>query len=283
MVEELAKEIKKEKEEKKPAEKAVAKPVSAEVAADKPASASTASVGATAGKAGKDEFGLDTDEMMKVGLHFGHRTTRVNPKMQPYIYGVRNTVHLIDLEKTVEKFREALQFIQELAAEKKTILFVGTKVQHKDRVKEMAEELGYPYVIERWLGGTFTNFGVLRKRAEHFVDLTKKQASGELEKYTKKERIKINQELQRLKIKFEGVKELKELPEAIFVINMRKDSLAVKEAREKGVKVIGIVDTNADPTLADYPIPANDDAISSVKYILEKVKNVILNAKAKTK
>ena len=226
-------------------------------------------------KTKKVDFKLDTEEMAQAGVHFGHRTSRVHPKMQPYLYGVRNTVHIIDLEKTKEKFEEALKFIQELISENKILLLVGTKIQVKDLVKEIAKDCSLPYVNERWLGGTFTNFEIIKKRIEYFKDLEKKKAAGELEKYTKKERAKIDQEIRDLEIKFGGIKNLEKLPDAILVLDMKKDEAAVKEARMKGVKVIGISDTNVDPTLADYPIPANDDAISSVKYILEKIKEVI--------
>lgn len=226
-----------------------------------------------------NDFQLDIEEMAKAGLHFGHRTSRLHPKMKPYLEGVRNTVHIIDLEKTKEKFIEALKFIQEIISQGKVLLLIGTKIQVKNLVKEMAGECSLPYVNERWLGGTFTNFEIMKKRIEYFKDLERKKKEGELEKYTKKERAKIDQELSKLEIKFGGLKNLEKLPEAIFVLDMKKDNLAVKEARRKGVKVIGIADTNVDPTLADYPIPANDDAISSVKYILEKVKEVILKAK----
>jgi len=136
-----------------------------------------------------------------------------------------------------------------------------------------------PYVAERWLGGTFTNFEVIKKRIEHFKDLEKKKTEGELEKYPKIEKAKIDRELRNLEIKFGGIKNLEKLPDAIFVLDMKKDAAAVKEAKMKGIKVIGIADTNVDPTLADFPIPANDDAISSVKYILDKVKEVILKTK----
>ena len=228
------------------------------------------------------EIKLDTEEMAQAGVHFGHRTSRVHPKMQPYLYGVRNTVHIIDLEKTKEKFEEALKFIQELISENKILLLVGTKIQVKDLVKDIAKDCGLPYVNERWLGGTFTNFEIIKKRIEYFKDLEKKKAAGELEKYTKKERAKIDQELRDLEIKFGGIKDFERLPDAIFVLNMKKDALAVKEAKMKGMKVIGIADTNIDPTLADYPIPANDDAILSVRYILDKVKEVILKTKGKS-
>jgi len=228
-------------------------------------------------------FNLDTEEMVKAGLFFGHRTSRINPKMKPYIFGVRNTVHIIDLEKTKKKFAEALKFIQELIAENKILLLVGTKIQSKELVKETAKECQLPYITERWLGGTFTNFGVIKKRIDYFKELEGKKITGELEKYTKKERAKINEELRDLEIKFGGIKELTRLPDAIFVFDMKKDVLAAKEAKKKNVKVIGIADTNIDPTLADYPIPANDDAISSVKYILDKVKEAISAGKTKTK
>jgi len=227
----------------------------------------------------KDKFKIDTEEMTRLGLHFGHRTSRICPKMEPYLYGVRNAVHIIDLEKTKEKLIEALEFIQKLVSESKTLLLVGTKIQIKDLVKETAKVCSLPYITERWLGGTFTNFGTILKRVEYYKDLERKKAEGELEKYTKKERAKFDEELRKLRIKFEGIKNLSRLPDAIFVCSMKKDKLAVKEARMKEVKVIGICDTNVDPTLADYPIPANDDAISSVKYILEKVKETVLKAR----
>ncbi len=227
----------------------------------------------------KLEVKLDLEEMLQAGLHFGHRTSRIHPKMKPYLAGVRNTVHIIDLKKTAEKFKKALEFIQKLISENKTLLIVGTKIQAKDLVKNFAEECKLPYVSERWLGGTITNFDAIKKRLEYFKELERKKKSGELDKYTKKERAQIDEELQKLEIKFGGIKDLEKIPDAIFVLDMEKDALAVKEAKMKGVKIIGISDTNADPTLVDYPIPANDDAISSLKYILDKVKEVILKAR----
>ena len=148
-------------------------------------------------------------------------------------------------------------------------------------VKKTAEDCALPYVIERWLGGTLTNFGIIKKRIEYFKDLERKKEAGELEKYTKKEQIEFEREIKNLEIKFGGIKNLEKLPDVIFVLDMKKEALAIKEAQMKEIKIIGIADTNVDPTLADYPIPANDDAILSVKYILEKVKEVILKAKPK--
>ena len=230
-------------------------------------------------KSKKDEFGISPEEMAKAGLHFGHRASRVHPKMKPYIFGVRNAVHIIDLEKTTEKFREALGFIKKLISENKTLLFVGTKVQVKDMARDVAKECDLPYIIERWLGGTLTNFKTIEKRLEYFKELEGKKEKGELKKYTKKEQAKIDHKIRNLEIKFGGIKNMEKLPEALFILDMKKDNLAIKEAKKKGVKIISIADTNVDPTLADYPIPANDDAISSVKYILDKVKEVILKAK----
>ena len=230
----------------------------------------------------KADFKIDSEEMTQAGVHFGHRTSRIHPKMKPYLYGVRNAVHIIDLEKTTEKLKEALKFIQELISENKILLLVGTKIQLKDLTKDIAKNCGFPYVTERWLGGTFTNFEIIKKRIEYFKDLEKKKAEGELEKYSKTEKAKIDRELRNLKLKFGGIKNLEKVPDAIFVLDMKKDAAAVKEAKMKGIKVIGISDTNVDPTLADFPIPANDDALSSVKYILDKVKEVIINQKSKT-
>jgi len=230
----------------------------------------------------KNKFSLDPEEMTRAGLCFGHRVSRIHPKMKPYLQGVKNTIHIIDLEKTTEKFTEALKFIQEISSKGEIILLVGTKIQIKDLIEKTDKECGLPYVNQRWLGGTFTNFGIIKKRIEYFKGLEEKKEKGELEKYTKKERMKIDQELENLKMKFEGIKNLSRLPDAVFVCDMKKDELVIKEAKRKGIKVIGICDTNVDPTLADYPIPANDDAISSVKYILGKVKEVVVKTKPKT-
>jgi len=223
---------------------------------------------------------IDIEEMAKAGMHFGHRSSNMNPKMKPYIAGIRNTINVFDLAKTGEKLQEALGFVDKLISEGKSLLFVGTKVQVKKFVREIAEQCGQPYVTERWLGGTFTNFNGVLKRLDYFKDLERKRAAGELEKYTKKERLEIDKELKKLEIKFGGIKNLTRLPDAIFVCDMKKDYIAVREAKQRGVKVVGIADANVDPDWADFPIPANDDAASSVRYIMEKVKEVILKAKS---
>lgn len=221
------------------------------------------------------------EEMAQAGLHFGHRTAKIHPKMKPYLFGVRNTIHFIDLEKTEEKLEEALDFIGRLISEGKTLLFVGTRVQVKEALKATAQECGLPYVSERWLGGTFTNFETIKKRIDYFKELERKKKEGELEKYTKKEKLEMDRELDSLEVKIGGIKNLSKLPEAIFVLSMIKDDLAIKEATKKGVKIVALCDTDCNPELVDYPIPANDDAVSSIKYILSRAKEVILKSKPK--
>ena len=229
----------------------------------------------------KNTFSLDQKEMAQAGLCFGHKTSKINPKMKPYIKEIRNLVHIIDLEMTAERLEEALKYIKELISKKGTIMLVGTKIQVKKLIEDTAEECNLPYVIQRWVGGTFTNFDIIKKRVNRFKDLEENKKKGEFDKYTKKERSKIDKELSNLKAKFGGLRDLKELPNAVFVCDIKSDELAVKEARNKGIKIIAIADTNVNPDLVDYPIPANDDAISSVKYILEKVKEVILKENGK--
>jgi small subunit ribosomal protein S2 len=222
---------------------------------------------------------LSTEDMQTAGLQFGHRVSRLHPKMKPFVSGIKNNVHIIDLEKTGKELAKALEMISKMAAEGKTILFVGTKIQMRDLVKQAAEASRMPYVVERWLGGMFTNFETIAKRVQYYKDLETKKASGELEKYTKKERAMFDKELEILKRKFEGVKHLAKLPDAVLLLDVKKDITAAKEARKKGVKIIGVVDTNIDPSFADMPIPANDDAISSIRYILDRVVESIQNAK----
>jgi small subunit ribosomal protein S2 len=229
----------------------------------------------------KTVLNLSLEEMAQAGLHFGHKRSKIHPKMKPYLYGIRNSVHIIDLEKTAEKLKEALKFIKEAIAQNKVMLIVGTKIQVKDLVRRMAEECGLPYITERWLGGTLTNFETIKKRIDYFKELERKKKEGELENYTKKEKTKFDEELKGLEVKFGGIKTLERIPDIVFVLDMQKDDLAIKEAKAKGVKIVALTDTNVDPTLADYPIPANDDAVSSVKYILEKVKETIIKSKPK--
>lgn len=225
------------------------------------------------------ETNISVEEMALAGVQFGHRMSKLHPKMKAYVTGVKNSVHVIDLEKTAKELERAIKFIEKIISEGKIILFVGTKIQIRNQVKTAADECGMPYVSERWLGGTFTNFETISKRVGYFKDLEAKRASGEFEKYTKKERMGIDKELAILKTKFEGIKNMAKLPEAVIVFGIDKDDACIKEAKIKGIKTIALCDTNLNPDTIDYPIPANDDAISAVQYILGKIKESILNSK----
>lgn len=222
---------------------------------------------------------IDIEEMVKAGVYFGHKKSKRHPKMKQYIFAVKNNIDIIDLQKTAEKLKDSLNFIQDIVRNGGDILFVGTKAQAKGLIKEAAESLKMPYLNERWLGGFITNFPTMLKRIEYFNSLRDKKESGEREKYTKKEKIKLDKELKSLENKFGGVKDIKNLPKAIFVLDLKKDLLAANEARKKGIPVVAICDTNANMDFCDFAIPANDDAISSVKYILDKVKEAILNVR----
>ena len=221
--------------------------------------------------------------MQNAGVNFGHKVSKLHPKMKQYVSGIKNNVHTFDLDKTALELQKTLNYISKLVADGKQIIFVGTKIQLKEIVKSAAEECGVPYVTERWLGGTFTNFETISKRVAYYKELEKKRLTGELEKYTKKERLDFDRELEKLKIKFEGIKNMAKLPDAVFIADLSKDEIVAKEAIIKKIKIIGIADTNVNPEIADYIIPANDDSISSVKYIFEKVTEAVLTAKQTTK
>ncbi len=218
-------------------------------------------------------------QLLEAGVHFGHRVSRWNPKMKPYIYGVRNTIYIIDLEKTTVKLKEATDFVSGVASNGGVILFVGTKPTVRKIIKEAAESLVMPFVTSRWLGGTFTNFRTIAKRLEYFRSLEDKISKGEMQQYTKKERLIFERELDDLKKKFEGIKNLFKLPQAVFIADMKKEKLAVREARKAGIPIVAICDVDVDPTLADWPIPGNDDAASAVKIILDSITEAIKQAK----
>ncbi|MEK9153011.1 MAG: 30S ribosomal protein S2 [Patescibacteria group bacterium] len=226
-----------------------------------------------------EEDNPQIEELALAGVHLGHRASKLHPRMKPFVTGLRNTTHVIDLAATAQYLTVALAYIAQLQKEGKDLMIVGTKPPLRLLVKQTAEELGLPFVIERWIGGTFTNFGVIRLRVKYYLDLRHKRVSGELDKYTKKEMAQFEKEIADLTKKFEGLAKMEKLPEAIFVCDVVHDSLAIKEAKVKGIKTIGLIDTNADPLCVDYPIPANDDAISSVRYMLDKVKETILENK----
>ena len=206
-------------------------------------------------------------QLLEAGVHFGHQTRRWNPKMAPYIYMERNGIYIIDLQKTVKKLEEAYAFVRELAQNGQTILFVGTKKQAQDAVKEEAERVGMYYVNARWLGGMLTNFKTMRTRIDRLAQLRKMQEDGTFDMLPKKEVIKLRLEIEKLEKYLGGVKEMRKLPGALFVVDLRKEKNAIAEARKLGIPIVAIVDTNCDPDEADYVIPGNDDAIRAIKLI----------------
>lgn len=218
------------------------------------------------------------EEMMKAGVHFGHQKARRNPKMDEYIFTTRKGINIIDLQKTQEKIKEALEFIQAVKKSGKNILFVGTKIQAKDLVKELAQATGMPFVSERWLGGTFTNFKVIRGRTRYLVDGEGMLERGEFKKYTKFEQMKKIEELEKMEKRMGGIKNMSDLPGAVFAISIKEDNLAITEAKKMGIPVIAIADTNVDPSGIDFPIPANDDAISSLRLVLSYAYKAIQEA-----
>lgn len=229
-----------------------------------------------------ERFELSISEMLKHGLHFGHRKSRWNPKMKPYTFTVRNNIHIIDLEKTLSLFQEAIDFSRGIVKNGGKILLVGTKPQARRLIETAAQEIDMPYVSNRWLGGTFTNFSEIKKRIKYLNDQEAKLDRGELEKYTKYEQTQFKKEIERMNEKMGGLKKMDSFPQAIFVLDIKEDILVVKEARRVKIPVIAIVDTNTDPTLVDYPIPANDDAVSSLQYVLGMiVKNIKEEKRAK--
>ncbi|MBI4138272.1 MAG: 30S ribosomal protein S2 [Candidatus Wildermuthbacteria bacterium] len=226
----------------------------------------------TAAKPAPAKIDQAADEMMKAGVHFGHKTSKTHPKMRPFVSGVRNTVHVIDLEKTKEKLVEMAEYLKKLKTEGKTVLMVGTKIQHRSAVKDAAASCGMPYIIGRWIGGMLTNFGTVSKRLERFKELERQRLAGEWDRYTKKEIAQIEKELVSLEASFGGLKEMTRMPDVVFICDLDVNMLAAKEARRKNIPTIGIVDTDINPEAVDRFIPANDDAVGSVAYILEKVK-----------
>jgi small subunit ribosomal protein S2 len=220
-------------------------------------------------------------EMLKAGVHFGHKKSLWNPKMSPYIFATRNGIHILDLEKTRTKLLEALAFAEETAARGGIILFVGTKRQAKEEVRKAAEACGMPYVVTRWLGGSFTNFRTIQKTIKKMERLEKMIETGEITKYTKKEQLMVKREVEKMGTFFSGVKDMKKLPDAIFVLDTKYDAIPVEEARQSKVKVIGIVDTNADPTKVNYVIPSNDDAVKVITFMANVMAEAINDGRAK--
>ena len=215
-------------------------------------------------------------ELLEAGVHFGHQTKRWNPKMKEFIFGERNVIYIIDLQKTHRLLQEALQHVQELAAQGRIILFVGTKRQAQEAVAEEAQRCGMPYVNERWLGGLLTNFVTVRKSLDRLKELEMVAGDSRQERLTKKELARLEKERLKLEKNLLGIKGMKTVPDAVFVIDTRKEAIAVKEARKLKVPVIGIVDTNCDPDEVDYVIPGNDDALRAIKLFAGRMADAIL-------
>jgi small subunit ribosomal protein S2 len=224
---------------------------------------------------------LSIIELLENGVHFGHKKSTRNPKMDPYIFGVRRGVNIINLEKTIEKFKEALDFLEQLVEKNGEIILVGTKKQAKTIVKKTADELKMPYVNERWIGGTFTNFKIILSRLKYFKNQKKALEEEKLEHLTKLEKNRLNKELDNMEGRMGGLVEMTRLPEAVFVLDIEKDKTAVKEAKKQGIKVVALVDTNDNPEEIDFIIPANNDALSSLKYILSILTQRIKKAQSK--
>jgi len=226
---------------------------------------------------------VSLEELLNSGAHFGHQTKRWNPKMEEYLYGSENGVHIFDLTKTKPLLTEALEFLTKSAKEGKTILLLGTKKQIKDKVEEVAVAAGVPYVNERWLGGTISNFNQMKKSLTKMEEMKTNMAEGNYNKFTKKERLLIDREITRLERFFGGIKNLQKVPDVLFVVDTKREAGAVHEANAKKVTVIGIVDSNSDPDLVDYPIPMNDDASKALEYVLDLIGQAIKEGKGKGK
>mgnify|MGYP005755202627 FL=1 len=222
---------------------------------------------------------ISMKQLLEAGVHFGHQTRRWNPKMKKYIFTERNGIYIIDLQKTVKKVEEAYHFIREIAQDGGTVLFVGTKKQAQDSVKEEAERSGNYYVNQRWLGGTLTNFKTIQKRIQRLKNIEKMEEDGIFDVLPKKEVIALKKEQEKLEKFLGGIKEMKELPSCLFIVDPRKERIAVAEAQKLHIPIVGIVDTNCDPDEIDYVIPANDDAIRAVKLLTSKMADAILEVK----
>ncbi len=218
-------------------------------------------------------------ELLEAGVHFGHQTHRWNPKMREFIFGERNGIHIIDLQKTQRYFREAVKFVTEMAAQGKTFLFVGTKRQAQEAIAEEATRCGQFYVNHRWLGGLLTNFQTIRKSIQKLQELEQMKAEGRWEQLPKKEAIRLERRRAALEKNFAGIRNMTRLPDVLFVIDTEKEELAVREAQRLGIPIVAVVDTNCDPEGIDYPIPGNDDALRAVRLFVSKIADAIIEGR----
>jgi small subunit ribosomal protein S2 len=218
-------------------------------------------------------------ELLEAGAHFGHQTSRWHPAMKKYIFTKRNGIHIIDLEQTTAMLDKACQFVQQIAAEGGTILFVGTKKQAQEAIEQEAQRCGMFYVNQRWLGGVLTNFATIQARIDYLVRLEDQQSRGDFERLPKKEALKLSEEIERLNRQMGGFKEMTSLPDALFIVDPIKENIALAEAKRVGIPVVAIVDTNCNPANIDHPIPANDDAIRAIKLICSKIADAVIEGK----
>jgi len=214
---------------------------------------------------------INMKELLEAGVHFGHQTRRWNPKMKPYIFGARNGIHIIDLQKTVRLFKIAYEFIVRTVSEGYPVLFVGTKKQGHDSIVEESERCGMFFIVNRWLGGTLTNFQTIKKSIKRLKDIERMKEDGSINRYTKKEILKMDKELFKLERNLGGIKDMDELPGAIFVVDPKREKIAVKEGRKLGIPVIAIADSNCDPEEIDFILPGNDDAIRAIRLFCSKI------------
>jgi len=218
-------------------------------------------------------------QLLEAGVHFGHQTKRWNPKMKPYIFASRNGIYIIDLQKTVKMANEAYEFVRDLASKGGKILFVGTKKQAQETIEREAKNCGMYYVKERWLGGTLTNFSTIKKRVQRLKELEKMEEEGMFDVLPKKEVIKLKKEYSKLKKYLDGIRDMEDLPDALYIVDPKREYIAVAEARKLDIPIVAIVDTNCDPDLIDYPIPGNDDAIRAVALLTNIISTAVIEGK----
>ncbi len=229
----------------------------------------------------KENYEINIRSLLEAGVHFGHQKRMWNPKMDEFIFAHRNGIHIIDLEQTLDRVKEAAEIISDIAFKNKKILFVGTKKQARSTIIEEAERCNSPYISNRWLGGTLTNFQTIQSRIEHLIELENKRDAGEFESLSKKESLRYDEEIDRLNKNLVGIKNMTEIPGALFVIDIGKEEIAIAEAQRVGIPVIALVDTNCNPQLIDYPIPGNDDAIRGIKLISRYMSDSIIKGHLK--
>jgi len=227
--------------------------------------------------------GVSMKALLETGVHFGHRTRRWNPKMKPYIFTERNGVHIIDLQQTITALGRFCELVQDTVAAEGAVLFVGTKRQAQETIAQEAQRCGMPYVNQRWLGGTLTNWRTIRQRIDYLLNLEARRDRGDFERLTKKEALGLQRQIEKLNNRLGGIKEMRDLPDLLYIVDVRREATAVKEANKLGIPIIAIVDTNCDPDPIDYVIPANDDAIRATRLITSKIADAVLEGIAQRK